>query len=59
VTEMVQMRSTAQLTVDVGFVLKARISLATIKKSGIIVGDKIYVNFAADSLNVFADDNNE
>jgi ABC-type Fe3+/spermidine/putrescine transport system ATPase subunit len=59
VTEMVQMRSTAQLTVDVSFALKARISLAIIKKLGIIVGDKIYVNFAADSLNVFADDNKE
>jgi ABC-type Fe3+/spermidine/putrescine transport system ATPase subunit len=59
VTEMVQMRSTAQLTVDIGFLLKARISLAIIKKLGIIVGDTIYVNFVADSLNVFSDDNNE
>jgi ABC-type Fe3+/spermidine/putrescine transport system ATPase subunit len=59
VAEMVQMRSTAQLTIDLGFILKARISLAIIKKLGVIVGDKIYVNFAADSLNVFADDNNE
>jgi ABC-type Fe3+/spermidine/putrescine transport system ATPase subunit len=59
VKEMVQMRSTAQLTIDVGFVLKARISLTIIKKLGIIVSDKIYVNFAADSLNVFVDDNNE
>jgi molybdate transport system ATP-binding protein len=59
ITEMVQMRSTAQVTLDVGFLLKARLSLGTVKNLGITVGDKIYVNFGADSLNVFADENNE
>jgi ABC-type Fe3+/spermidine/putrescine transport system ATPase subunit len=59
VTAMALMRSTAQVTLDVGFTLKARLSLTTVKSLGLTVGDKVYVNFAADSLNVFADDNNE
>jgi ABC-type Fe3+/spermidine/putrescine transport system ATPase subunit len=59
ITEMVQMRSTAQVTLDVGFLLKARLSLSAVKNLGLTVGDRVYVNFAADSLNVFAEDNNE
>ena len=31
ITEMVQMRSTAQVTVDVGFLLKARLPLSILK----------------------------
>ena len=41
ITEMVQMRSTAQITVDAGFLLKTRISLSIIKDLGINLGDKI------------------
>ena len=59
ITEMVQMRSTAQITVDAGFLLKTRISLSTIKNLEINLGDKIYVCFNAGSLNVFAEDSNE
>jgi len=59
ITEMVQMRSTAQVTLDVGFTLKARLSLSIVKNLGLTVGDKICVNFAVDSLNVFADHDNE
>jgi spermidine/putrescine transport system ATP-binding protein len=59
ITEMVQMRSTAQVTVDAGFLLKARIPLSVIKNLGLIIGDKIYAHFPIDSLNIFADDNNE
>ena len=55
ITEMVQMRSTAQITVDAGFLLKTRLSLSTIKDLGINLGDKIYVCFNADALNVFAE----
>ena len=55
ITEMVQMRSTAQITVDVGFLLKTRLSLSNIKDLGINLGDKIYVCFNADALNVFAE----
>jgi ABC-type Fe3+/spermidine/putrescine transport system ATPase subunit len=58
VTEMVQMRSNAQVTLDVGFVLKTRLPLIVIKKLSLSVGDKVHVCFNADSLNVFADDGN-
>ena len=34
------MRSTAQVTVDVGFLLKARLPLSTIKDSGISIGEQ-------------------
>jgi ABC-type Fe3+/spermidine/putrescine transport system ATPase subunit len=54
-SEMVQMRSTAQITVDVGFLIKARVSFEKIKELGLTVGDKVYVCFNPDSLNVFAD----
>jgi ABC-type Fe3+/spermidine/putrescine transport system ATPase subunit len=56
IAEMVQMRSTAQVTIDAGFTLKARISLKRIKELGLSVGDKVQVCFAAETLNVFADE---
>jgi ABC-type Fe3+/spermidine/putrescine transport system ATPase subunit len=55
ITGMVQMRSTAQITVDCGFILKTRLTLVGIKDLGLTVGDKVYVCFSADSLNVFAE----
>jgi len=55
VTEMVQMRSNAQVTVDAGFIVKTRLPLDAVKAEGLSVGDKVYVCFSADSLNVFAD----
>ena len=56
ITEMVQMRSTAQVTVDAGFPLKVRLSLENIKNAGLNVGDRVFVCFNADSLNVFAEE---
>jgi ABC-type Fe3+/spermidine/putrescine transport system ATPase subunit len=55
ITEMTAMRSTAQVTLDVGFILKARLQLATIKAEGLNVGDRVLVCFAPEALNVFAD----
>ena len=52
------MRSNAQVAVDTGVVLKTRVPLNVIKNLGISVGDKVYVCFNPDSLNVFADDEN-
>ncbi len=46
ITEMVQMRSTAQVTLDVGFLLKARLPLSIIKNLGLNIGDKVYVYFS-------------
>jgi len=54
----VQMRSTAQVTIDVGFLLKTRVSFAVIKQLGVTVGDKVYVTFSSSMLNVFADQQN-
>ena len=53
---MVQMRSNALVTVDVGFSLKTRLLLSVIKDLGLTIGDKINVNFATDSLNVFSEE---
>ncbi len=52
ITEAVQMRSTTQITVDVGFLVKSRLLSKSIKNSGFNVGDKVYVCFTADALNV-------
>jgi ABC-type Fe3+/spermidine/putrescine transport system ATPase subunit len=54
ITEMVQMRSTAQVAIDVGFVIKSRISFAAIKGLGVTLGDRVYVSFNPEVLNVFA-----
>ena len=58
VKEMVQMRSNAQVAVDTGVVLKTRVPLSVIKNLDISVGDKVYVCFNSDALNVFDDDEN-
>lgn len=55
ITEMTAMRSTAQVTVDVGFLLKSRLQLSTIKAEGLNVGDRVQVCFSPEALNVFAD----
>jgi ABC-type Fe3+/spermidine/putrescine transport system ATPase subunit len=55
ITEMVQMRSNAQVTIDVGFILKTRLSLSSVKSLGLNIGDKVYACFSVDALNVFAD----
>ncbi len=55
ITEMVQMRSNAQVTIDAGFLLKTRLSLSAIKNLNLNIGDKVNVRFNADALNVFAD----
>ena len=55
IEEMTQMRSTAQVTVDVGFTLKVRLQIGTIKALGLSVGDKVQATFLPEALNVFAD----
>ncbi len=59
ITEMVQMRSTTQVTVDVGFLVKARLLSKAIKDLGFSVGDKVYVCFDAEALNVCASNSGE
>jgi ABC-type Fe3+/spermidine/putrescine transport system ATPase subunit len=55
IVEMTAMRSTAQVTLDVGFILKARLQLSIIKAEGLNVGDRVLVCFPPEALNVFAD----
>ncbi len=55
IKEMTQMRSTAQIAVDVGFTLKVRLQLSAIKVLGLSIGDRVQVSFGPEMLNVFAD----
>ena len=59
ISELVQMRSNAQVTVEAGFLIKTRLPLNTLKNLGLSIGEKVYVCFNAYALNVFADDDNE
>jgi ABC-type Fe3+/spermidine/putrescine transport system ATPase subunit len=55
ITEIIiQTRSTAQITVDVGFLIKTKTTFTTIKNLDIVIGNKIYVSFNPSSLNVFS-----
>jgi ABC-type Fe3+/spermidine/putrescine transport system ATPase subunit len=52
IVEMLQMRSTTQVTVDVGFTIKARLLSSYIRELGLNSGDKVFAQFKADSVNV-------
>jgi ABC-type Fe3+/spermidine/putrescine transport system ATPase subunit len=56
IIEMTQMRSNAQITIDIGFTLKTRVPLSGVKALEIGIGENVYVNFEAKALNVFEDD---
>ncbi|MDR2719896.1 MAG: ABC transporter ATP-binding protein [Nitrososphaerota archaeon] len=53
-TEMTQMRSTVQVTIDMGFSIKARVTYDTVKSLGVTIGDRVYVSFSPSVLNVFS-----
>jgi ABC-type Fe3+/spermidine/putrescine transport system ATPase subunit len=55
IKEMTQMRSTAQVVVDIGFTLNARLQMSTVKDLGLSIGDKVQVCFDPEVLNVFED----
>ncbi len=55
VMSMAQMRTSAQITFDAGFLMKTRLPLREAKALGLTIGDKVYACFNADALNVFAD----
>jgi ABC-type Fe3+/spermidine/putrescine transport system ATPase subunit len=56
IIEMVQMRSTTQVTVDIGCLVKARIVSTDVKNLGVTVGDKVYVSFSPFEVNVFSEE---
>jgi len=58
ITEMTQMRSTAQTIINIGFPLNARLQMNTIKKLGLSIGDKIQVYLDPQILNIFEDTDN-
>jgi ABC-type Fe3+/spermidine/putrescine transport system ATPase subunit len=55
ITEMVQMHSITQITVDIGFPVKARATNTEIKNLGITSGDKIYATFDPAKINIFSE----
>jgi ABC-type Fe3+/spermidine/putrescine transport system ATPase subunit len=54
-TEIIQTLTTTQITIDIGFPIKAKIPFSETKKLGITVGDKVYVYFNPSTLNVFSE----
>ncbi|HTY75549.1 MAG TPA: ABC transporter ATP-binding protein [Candidatus Nanoarchaeia archaeon] len=56
IVDAVQMRSTVQVTVDVGFRAKCRVLTSVFRQISFQVGQEVYFQFRADDLNVFADD---
>ncbi len=55
ITEVVQMRSTTQLTVDVGFPVRCRVLASVFRQLGFEPGTQVYVQFRADDVNVSAE----
>ncbi len=56
---MVQMRSTTQVAVDAGFLVKVRLLSSIIKNLGLNIGDKVHVCFNVDAVNVCASNSGE
>ena len=56
IVDAVQMRSTVQVAVDVGFRAKCRVLTSVFRQLNLQVGQEVYFQFRADDLNVFAND---
>jgi ABC-type Fe3+/spermidine/putrescine transport system ATPase subunit len=54
VLEIVRMKSSARVVVDVGFPVKSELSLSSIKELGLAEGMSAYVHFRAESLSISA-----
>lgn len=55
VVSVTQMRTSAQITFDAGFLLKTRLPIQEAKVLGLTIGEKVFACFNFDALNVFAD----
>ncbi|MCL2643449.1 MAG: ABC transporter ATP-binding protein [Candidatus Bathyarchaeota archaeon] len=53
ITEIIQMHSTTQITVDIGFPIKTKITPTMIKKLEATIGDTVYITFNPSTLNIF------
>jgi ABC-type Fe3+/spermidine/putrescine transport system ATPase subunit len=56
VSDIVKMKSSAKVLVDVGFPIESELTLSSLKDLYIDKGKKVYVQFKADALNVCQDD---
>ncbi len=52
VVEIVQMKSTAKVTVDIGFPIRSELTLSSLKDLDLKKGKEVHVEFRADSLNI-------
>ncbi len=52
VSEIVQMKSTAKVTVDIGFLVKSELTLSSLRDLDLKEGKEVCVQFKADSLNI-------
>ncbi|MBS7622575.1 ABC transporter ATP-binding protein [Candidatus Bathyarchaeota archaeon] len=52
VLEIVRMKSSARVVVDVGFPVKSELSLSSIRELGLAEGKNVYVQFKAESLSI-------
>jgi ABC-type Fe3+/spermidine/putrescine transport system ATPase subunit len=57
IVESIQMRSTTQVTVDVGFQLKVRVLANLFRQMDLQAGQEVYVQFRTEDLNVSPNDN--
>jgi ABC-type Fe3+/spermidine/putrescine transport system ATPase subunit len=55
ITEIIQMHSTTQITIDADFPIKIKTTATTIKNLNITIGDKIYATFNPSDVNVFSE----
>jgi molybdopterin-binding protein len=52
IVEIVRMRSVAEVTVDVGFLVKSMITLNSLEELGLREGERVWVHFKRDSLGI-------
>jgi molybdopterin-binding protein len=57
VVDVVQMRSSAQVLIDVGFQVRCRVQETVFRQLGLEHGKEVYVQFRADALNVASNSN--
>jgi len=52
VVEIVRMRSTAEVVVDVGFLVRSTVTMSSLEELGLREGKRVYVHFKVDSLGI-------
>lgn len=52
IVEIVRMRSTAEVVVDVGFLVRSTVTMSSLEELGLREGKRVYVHFKVDSLGI-------